>query len=473
MQKITRAVGPTGLVNTRQKFVGLGELVPLLDGSRRPSINFDNAASTPVLAAVQKTVDEFLPWYSSVHRGSGFKSLLSSKAYEDARQTVAKFFGANRRDHVVIFGKNSTEAINKLSYRLNLNKHDIVLVGLSEHHSNDLPWRAKASVRHIGLDGTGNLDIADYKNLLAKYKGRVKLVAISGGSNVTGLVPDMHGLARLAHSVGAQILVDCAQLAAHRAINLRPLSDPTHLDYIAASAHKMYAPFGSGALIGRRDSFEVGAPEVCGGGTIKLVTEKDVEWAATPDRDEAGSPNVIGAVAFARALQILSAIGMDKIAKHEIELTTYALQKLSKLDGLMVYGDSRPDSAASRLGVISLNIHGKSHALVAAILSAEWGIAVRSGCFCAQPYVIKLLNVKGADFNKFKDEAIHDDRRSLPGMVRISFGMYNNRAEVDTLVQALEAIAAGDYRGQYVCDKLTGQYWPRNWQPDPSHYFSL
>jgi len=291
------------LAGVRRQIVGIDAKVPLLNGRSTTYINLDNAASTPSLAPVLDTINNFMPWYSSVHRGTGFKSIVSTEAYEDARQTVADFFGASNDDYVVVFGKNSTEALNKLSYRLALKKTDVVLVSLMEHHSNDLPWRGKARIKRIGIDNQGRLDEEHFRKLIAKYGRQIRLVCVTGASNVTGQMPNIHKLARISHGVGAQILVDCAQLAAHRPVSVKNLTDPEHLDYIVASAHKMYAPYGTGVLIGRRDTFEHGRPEYCGGGTIDLVTTDKVEWAGLPDRDEAGSPNVVGAVAFAAALK--------------------------------------------------------------------------------------------------------------------------------------------------------------------------
>ena len=210
----------------RNRIVGINRCVPRLDGSLRPYINLDNAASTPVLRDVLDTVNHFMEWYSSVHRGTGFKSRVATQAYEDARTTVGRFVGADPKDHIVIFGKNTTEAINKLSYRLALTPEDIVLVSQLEHHSNDLPWRARAQVEHIGVDAQGRINEAHFDQLLAKHARRVKLVAISGGSNVTGDIADIHRLAVKAHAAGAQIMVDCAQLAPHRAVNMGALDDP-------------------------------------------------------------------------------------------------------------------------------------------------------------------------------------------------------------------------------------------------------
>ena len=364
----------------RLLFVGLEVEVPVLDGNPRPYINFDNAASTPPLKRVQESVDNFMAYYSSVHRGTGFKSQLSTHAYEDARQVTMDFVGANPKDHTCIFGKNTTEAINKLARRFPFTpQRDVVLTSGMEHHSNDLPWRVSAKTVHIKLSADGCLDLDDFDYQLEKYQKRVALVAITGASNVTGYLNPIYQLAEKTHAAGAMIAVDCAQLAPHRMVDMRSLDDPSHLDFVTISAHKMYAPFGTGALIVRRDIFEKGDPDMTGGGTVEIVTLDDVVWAQPPDRDEAGSPNTIGAVALASAIRQLEAVGMEQIAQHEAELTRYALQKLATVPGIHIIGDTRPQNASSRLGVIPFLIDGISHFKVAAILGQEFAIGVRSG----------------------------------------------------------------------------------------------
>jgi cysteine desulfurase / selenocysteine lyase len=464
---------PTDLVAVRARIVGIHQTVPLLDGSTRPYVNFDNAASTPALQDVLDTVNEFLGWYSSVHRGTGFKSKVATQAYDDARHIVADFVGANLNDHTVIFGKNTTDAINKLSYRLELKKDDVVLVSLLEHHSNDLPWRAQAHVEHVKADALGRLDVADLDRLLEVYKGRVKLVAITGASNVTGHLPEIHAIAQKAHAAGAEILIDCAQLAPHRRVAMGDLSDPAHLDYVSISAHKMYAPFGTGALIGRKDTFEKGEPEYRGGGTIEIVTVDNVEWSGAPDRDEAGSPNVVGAVALAAAIKALNQIGMDVVADHEAELTAYALERLKPISGIEIYGETDVATVRNRLGVIPMNIKGMSHFLVAAILGSEYGIGVRNGCFCAHPYLLHLMGLSHEESNRVRDEILANDRHDMPGLVRISFGMYNTAAEVDVIVEAVTAIAQGKYAGHYEQNPKTGEYLAEEWNPDLAQYFKL
>lgn len=406
--------------------------------------------------SVMEAVNTFAPWYASVHRGSGIKSRISTDKYEQAHEVVRDFVGAHADEHAVIFGKNTTEAINKLSYRLPLRKPDIVLVSHLEHHSNDLPWRARATVKRIATLPDGAIDRNDFLQLLGYYGGRVKLVAISGASNVTGHLPDIHWFARQAHEAGAAIFVDCAQLAAHRTITMKRLDDPEHLDYIAFSAHKMYAPFGCGALVGRRDTFARGRPEYAGGGTIASVTTKHVDWSPPPDSDEAGSPNAMGVAALVAAIKTLQAIGLEKIAAHEAALTTHALRRLKDIPGLRIYGSQDPQAASGRSGVIPFTLQDIPANLVAARLGFEWGIGVRSGCFCAQPYVVSLL---GADPNHVRHSILHGRRDLAPGMVRISFGLYNTLAEVDVLAEALAAIVQNPH-GDYRVDRRTGQYEP-------------
>lgn len=467
---ISRLVPPEAL---RERIVGIDRRVPVLDGSLRRYINLDNAASTPALRDVLDAVNHFMEWYASVHRGTGFKSRVATKAYEDARETVARFVGADPRQHIVIFGKNTTEAINKLSYRLPLASDDVVLVSQMEHHSNDLPWRARAHVEHIGVDALGQLDEDHFDLLLQTHAGRIKLVAVTGGSNVTGFMPDVRSLAVKAHAVGAQILVDCSQSASHRALSIGTLDDPAHLDYVTLSSHKMYAPFGTGALIGRRDTFERGEPEYRGGGTIEFVSIDNVAWADAPDRDEAGTPNVVGAVALAAAMQALNATGMEAIARHEAVLTAYALERLAAIEGLRIYGDADPLRASQRLGVIAFNLEPYPHALVAAVLGTEFGIGVRSGCFCAHPYLIHLLGWTHEDVQKIRSSMMVGDRSAVPGLVRVSFGHYNTIDEVDMLAHALGKIARGEYRGSYGQDRTTGEYAARGWSPDLLEYFSI
>lgn len=458
----------------RNLFVGAEQKVPLLDGSVRTYINFDNAASTPSLIAVQKAVDDFLVFYSSVHRGTGFKSQLSTHAYEESRQIVLHFLGADPDTHTCIFGKNTTEAINKLAHRFPFTpQRNVVITSGMEHHSNDLPWRSAAQTVHIRLQPDGRLDEDDFDAKLAQYGSRTALVTIAGASNVTGYINPIHRLAAKAHSVGAQICVDGAQLAPHRKVSMRPLDDPAHLDYVAISGHKMYAPFGAGALVGRKDTFERGDPDLRGGGTVEIVTLDDVVWAEPPERDEAGSPNTVGVVALAAAICQLESVGMDTIAAHEAALTRHALSALHELPDVMIFGSTDPSHAEERLGVIPFGLKNVNHFLAAAVLGYEYGIGVRSGCFCAHPYILHLLQVSENEAVKVRNRMLAGDRSEMPGLIRASFGLYNTSDEVDLFIEALKAISKEDYRGKYVQVRASGEYVPEGWAPQFENFFAI
>ena len=459
--------------NVREQIVGVDAQVPLLDGSHRQYVNFDNAASTPALRPVFDKVNEFMTWYSSVHRGTGFKSQIATEAYDLAHEVVGCFVGANLETNTVIFGKNTTEAINKLARRFPLEPDDVVLCSLMEHHSNDLPWRLQARLIHIDVHDDGSLDEAHLDRLLAQHAGKVKLVAVSGASNVTGNINPIHRVAEKAHAAGAKILVDAAQLAPHRAVDMRPDNAPDHLDFVAISAHKMYAPYGTGALIGPISVFSEGTPDMVGGGTVDIVTVDDVRWGGPPDRDEAGSPNVVGAVALAQTIVSLEEIGMDVLAHHEAELTAHALHRLREIEGVDVYGMTDPGRVSERVGVIPFNVRGASHYLVAAALSFEGGVAVRNGCFCAHPYILRLLKVGGDEALRHQQDIVAGSRVGLPGLVRISFGCYNTIEEVDHTMGILARIAAGELEGEYEQNSVSGEYWPKDYEPDYNRYFYL
>ena len=459
------ALAPQTLPTPQELLAGQDIRVPLLDGRAVRPINLDHAASTPALRAVRATVDRLVDWYSSVHRGEGFTSQLCTRAYEDARAVVGRFVGAREGQHVVIFGSNTTWALNKLARRIPLRPGDVVISTELEHHANDLPWRQVARVVHARCDERGRLDEDHVAELLRRHAGRVRLLAVTGGSNVTGHLPDVHRLAALAHAAGAQIAVDAAQLVPHRPIDIGDLGDPAHLDYLALSGHKLYAPYGGGALIGRRDTFARGTPDAVGGGTVRRVTADTAEYADAPARDEAGTPNVVGAVALAAAAIELERLGMDALAAHEAALTARALELLRQVPGLRIYGDDDPSGAEGRLGVIPFTLEGLDHRLVGAVLSCEYGIAVRCGAFCAHPYVARLLGAEGVG-------AACDGERPA-GMVRASLGLATAEADLETFAEALSVVARRAYRGDYIYSAAEGAYWPRGWQPRFEEAFSL
>lgn len=405
------------------------------DGTLAAYVNFDNAASTPALASVADLVQRALPWYASVHRGAGIKSRVTTDLYEGARQQVRDFFSADATRHEVVFTRNTTEALNLFAHIARQRGLHIVTSAM-EHHSNMLPWRRLPSCTVLPVTSAG-LDLAALEAELRVHPGPSTVVAVTGASNVTGAVPPLAEISQLVHRHGARLLLDAAQLAAHRPISMDDPHAP--IDALACSGHKAYAPFGAGALVGLREWFADTEPLLLGGGVAELVTSDRIVFADGPDRHEGGSPNVIGVLAMGEALSQLRALGLPQIAAHERELVAHLRATLSSIPDLHIYGDGDAD----RVGVVSLTVGDLPHALVAEILGREWGIGVRSGCFCAHPYVMQLLDLDEREVARSAREQPGRSWRVDRGLVRISLGLYNTRGEIDVLAQALRDIAQG------------------------------
>lgn len=433
--------------------------VPCADGSERTYLNLDAAASTNALPTVAEAVQGFLPWYSSIHRGAGYKSRQATTAYEQARAAAMDFagrvgagrVGAGRAgDDVAIICRNTTEAVNHLAYRLRLEPDDVVVTTVVEHHANLLPWARLCRRRFVecGLDGTFDLDaVTDALD----QEPRARLVAVTAASNVSGWLPPVDDIIEAAHERGVPVLIDAAQLAAHR-----PL--PASADYLAWSGHKMYAPFGAGVLIGPRATFADGDPFLAGGGAVDLVDLDEVAWSEPPDREEAGSPNVLGAVALHAAIDELRRIGWPAIAAHDRDLGRRLRSGLAGIEGVRLLG---PEPRLDTLPLAAFTVEGVPHALVAARLSAEHAIGVRHGCFCAHPYLMRLLGLSQAEIAAYRQALRLGDRRHLPGAVRASAGINTTTADIDRFLAAVAAIASGEAGPvAYQQDPATGDYWP-------------
>jgi len=235
----------------------------------------------------------------------------------------------------------------------------------------------------------------------------------------------------------------------------------------------MYAPFGTGVLVGKKDIFEFGDPSDVGGGMVDIVTLEDAYWTDLPEKEEAGTPDIVGVVALAEAIKVFHKIGWENIIQHEAELTAYFLQKMAKLDKVIIYGDTNPDNSPNRLGVIPFNLDGIPHALLAAILSYEGGIGVRNGCFCAHTYVKELLHISTAQAHTLEAEIMNRDRSNIPGTVRASFGIYNDKEEIDRLASILEKISTDGYSGDYRLNPEKGEYLPRNFEINWGNYYNF
>lgn len=459
--------------NLRDLWVGLDVEVPTATGERLPYVNLDSTASTPAMRRVRDRVDAFLDWYSSVHRGAGFKSRVSTLAYEDAREVVGRFVGADADRDRVVFTKHTTESVNILAAAMGPSSTERVAVSLMEHHSDMLPWRRLGAVDYIEVDDEGRLRLDSLEDILRRGDGRIRLVALTAASNVTGYINPIHDAARLAHAYGARIIVDAAQLIAHRAIDMRAHDDPAHLDFVVFSGHKVYAPYGAGALVGDASVLDRGEPLLVGGGAVQIVTRDTVMWERAPDRDEAGSPNVVGAVALAVAVQAVSALGFETVEHVEARLAERALRGLAAIDGVRIVGSADPERLADRLGVVTFTVDGLHYGHVASALSNEWAVGVRDGCFCAHPYLLHLLDIDAATTARARSEIERGDKRNIPGAVRASVAPYNTAGEIDRFLAGVEAISRGRMRLSYAQDRASGSFDPVDRTPDWRAAFSV
>jgi selenocysteine lyase/cysteine desulfurase len=426
--------------------IGADLSVPLVQGGSARYVNLDYAASAPALRAVADRVAELLPLYSSVHRGAGYASAVCTSAYETARAEIAAFVGAGRGD-VVVFTRNTTDALNLLATAVpgsalgGAGRVGGVVHLDIEHHANLLPWQ-RLGARVVRAAGTRAETVAAVAAELAASPAA--LLAVTGASNVTGECPPLAELTAIAHRHGARIIVDGAQLVPHRRVSLAE----SGIDYLAFSGHKIYAPFGAGVLVGRRDWLESAPPYLAGGGAVREVRLGGAEWAGVPARHEAGTPNVVGAVALAAACRAVAALGPEAVTAHETALAGRLTQGLAAIDGVRtlrlwpsaVGGESGESGESGRIGVVTFTVDGYPAALVAQYLSAEHGIGVRDGRFCAHPLLARLT----ADGTG----------------VRASLGLGSRAADVDRLVTALTALRADGPAWGYAATEV-------GWAPDP------
>jgi selenocysteine lyase/cysteine desulfurase len=398
--------------------VGRDLALPVLGGATLRHVNLDVAATAPALEAVAARVTEVLPWHASVHRGAGLPSQVCTGLYEEARAQVAAFVGG-RADDVVVLTRNTTDALNLLAAALPADAGDVVVLDL-EHHANLLPWRERA---HRCLSAAPTT-AATLGRLEAALRARpAALVAVTGASNVTGELLPVGDIAALAHAHGARLALDAAQLAPHRAVDIAAWG----VDYVALSGHKLYAPFGAGALVGRRDWLDAAPPYLCGGGAVLDVGADGTTWAAAPERHEAGTPNLLGAVALAEACRTLSALDDGALEAHEAALRDRLVGGLEAIAGVTVHRLLADAPAA--IGVATFSVAGLEPGLVAAALAAEHAISVRAGRFCAHLALERLGAPEGA--------------------VRASLGVGSRAEDVERLLGAVAQLAAAGPAARY------------------------
>ena len=426
---------------------GVDEPVELADGTARPQINFDNAATTPALIPVMEEVNRKLLMYGSIGRGFSQKSNYSTELYEETRRTVLSFVGLDQTEdyeYTCFYVNNTTDGLNKLASALITDPEDLVLSTRMEHHANDLSWRERCRVIYAEVDDLGRVRYDEIERLL--QENSVKLVAVTAASNVTGYVTDVHRVAKLAHQYGAMIVVDGAQIVAHREFSMKGDTPEENIDFFVFSAHKMYSPYGGGAVIGLRSVLNEHIPEFYGGGTVEIVGDYSVTFKDAPALYEAGSPNYPGVVGMGKAMEILKEVGFDAIQAHEQKLIRRMIDGLKEFDHVVIYGDT--ENISDRVGVVTFNFTDINSYFLAVKLSEIGGVATRRGAFCAHPYVWRLLGIPDDTLDIYQDCGAS----GTPGMIRVSFGIYNTEEEVDEFLKVLsEAIPAAK---AYVAEQI-------------------
>jgi len=378
-------------------------------------VYFDNAATTQKPEVVLDAVDKYNRTINAnPHRGAHTLSVRATEAYENARNKVKEFINAETAAEI-IFTRNTTESLNLLANSMEalVEEGDEILISVLEHHSNILPWQQLAERKNLKLkylypDENYRISLAELKD---KLTDKTKIFSISQMSNVSGTINPVKEMTEIVHQKNALVVVDGAQGAPHLKTDVRDLD----VDFYAFSGHKMLGPMGIGVLYGKKDLLAKLPPFLKGGGMIEYVKEQDSTYAPLPEKFEAGTPNVEGAVGLQAAIEYLEEIGLDKIKEHELELTKYALKKMKQLDFVEIAG---PLDLEDRGGIISFNIKDIHSHDLATIVDSE-GIAIRSGHHCAQP----LMKFYG-----------------LNSTGRVSFYLYNTREEVDRFLESLEKV---------------------------------
>ena len=380
----------------------------------RPLVYLDNAATTQKpRAVVEAMTEEYYSVNANVHRGVHYLSQQATELHEQARANVQKFINA-RSEAEIIFTRGTTESLNLVAFSFGeafLKEGDEVLVSVMEHHSNIVPWqmlreRKGIVLKVIPMTDEGEIDLEAYKNL---FSPRTRLVSIAHVSNVLGTVNPVKEMAAIAHAHGAKVLVDGAQSVPHRRVDVQDIG----CDFLTFSGHKIYGPTGIGVLYGREKLLEKMPPYQGGGEMIARVSFEKTTYERLPFKFEAGTPDFVGSHALAVALDYVRGIGQDIIAAHEADLTRYAMEQMSLIPGMKIYGTAREKDA-----VISFNV-GDIHPLDLGTLLDRLGIAIRTGHHCAQPLMARC---------------------GVESMARASFALYNTRAEVDALVAGIDRV---------------------------------
>ena len=424
--------------NFKDLFIGLDEKVCDSNGHCIDGINFDNAATTPPIKSSIEYIEKLSNTYASIGRGTGQKAEITTQLYKESKNFLMNFFNIKDKEkYVVIYVNNTTEGINKLAKTLIKEPNEIVLTSRMEHHSNDLPWRNRGKVEYVEVDENGRLKIEELEEKLKINYGRVKYVSLTGASNVTGYVNDIHFIAKLVHKYDAKLIIDGAQLVPHRKVDISGKSDDEQIDFLVFSSHKIYSPFGVGVIIGLKEDFENADPDYLGGGTVDLVLDNKVTYLHSPDKNEAGTQNFLGVMSLINSLKVIDTIGYDYIEKHEKLLLEHVINGFNSIPKVINYGDIK--NISDRLGIATFNLENIYHHDAAEILAKKKGISVRHGWFCAHPYCRRLMNASEDEAKEF----LENPTKKMLGMVRVSFALYNSIDEANVFLSVLEDISLG------------------------------
>ena len=433
----------------RSDFIGLDTEYTLVNGKKTKRIYLDTTASSLMMGVAYRASNQFLRHYSNTHSLLHFSAKVSTKTYDWIHSRILDFVHADKNEYTCFFmGSGVTAGMNRIAktFKRLRPERDMVLVSIMEHHSNDLPHRKHGGkVLHIPVnDNMGGLDLNIIEKYLKQFHDRINYISVTGLSNVTGIINPINKIAKLAHSYGVYIIVDAAQMAAHVPIYMSGFDDKDmEIDALLFSGHKTYAPGSPGVIIARKSFMSAIEPEEVGGGMVdKVFPDNYFVSKKFPDREEAGTPNILGAITLGSAVHILDSIGMNLILEKDINLVNYAMNQMLINKDIYIYGDN-DTSICPRAGTISFNIKDMDHGLVAAILNDYYNIAVRNECFCAHPYVEKMLHISHEEEISNLDCLDNNLAWNIEpwmGMIRASFGLYTKESDIDALINALNDI---------------------------------
>ena len=425
--------------------VGENGFTRLIDGGERRITCFNNAATTPPFAETLSAVNKFLATYGALHRGAGPRARATVEAVEAAIATIREFIGATASHHL-LFTDNTSSGLNLLARMLRLEERDVVIISDIEHTSNNLPWRynTKAKIVEAPADDSGRLILGNLRALAQQHQGKLKVIAVTGASNLSGAVSPLSEIAAISAQAGALLVVDGAQLAPHRPISL----SASGIDVLAFSAHKLYAPFGLGVLALPRQLLDQ-APVNPAGGSIDMFSSRGAIWSPAEERHQSGTWNAVGIIALAESMRLLKRYGWGMIQEHEKNITQMLLQGLKGIKGCELYIHPRIFESENRIGTLPFNINGLHHSLLASALEHEFAIEVRAGTICNHRLVARWLGVSEQEQRRVEEEIKKGNRLATYGVVRASVGLQNTAADVEALVGALEQISSKGLKLHY------------------------